>query len=240
MPRIAYEPDQIHQFDQPYAPGVVRDNVFLFYQANLIFSMGLIGGPLVVWFVISAFRNGKGLRGERNFWLMLIGFSLLIGLAVVGERDKFGVAHLTLVPLELLGLTLLAARFCSRRWIALLIVTGCAIDFSLGVFLHARVQHLENTAAHTYFTGLAFGDGHFLIGAPGPDSLYRGAWRNWMDKHQFALCRPVAGYGRGVSIAATRVGTGQGRSARRHRGTPEGRRDISGTAGTGATAARST
>ena len=46
---------------------------------------------------------------------MLIGFSLLIGLAVVGERDYFGVAHLTLVPLELLGLTLLAARFFSQR-----------------------------------------------------------------------------------------------------------------------------
>ena len=77
--------------------------------------MGLIGGPLVVWFVIAAFRGRKGLGAERNFWLMLIAFSLLIGLAVVGERDYFGVAHLTLVPLELLGLTLLSARFFSRR-----------------------------------------------------------------------------------------------------------------------------
>ncbi|MCX6631252.1 MAG: hypothetical protein NTW28_26875 [Candidatus Solibacter sp.] len=188
VPRIAYDPAQAYVFDQPYAPAVVRDNVFLLYQTNLILSMGLIGGPLVVWFVIAAFRGGKGLGGERSFWLMLIGFSLLIGLAVVGERDYFGVAHLTLVPLELLGITLLAARFFSRRLIAYLIVAGCAIDFSMGILLHARVQHLDNTAEHTYYTGLSYGSGQFFIGAAGPDSLNMAAWRNWLGKHHVVLC----------------------------------------------------
>src|ERR1019366_8454186 len=146
VPRIAHDPGQVHLFDQPYTPGVVRDNVFLLYNTNLIFSMGLLGGPLVVGFVMAAFRSGKGMGSERNFWLMFIGFSLLTGLAAVGERDYFGSAHLTLVPLELLGLTLLAARFRTGRWIAWLIVAGCAIDFSLGIFFHTRVQHLDNTA----------------------------------------------------------------------------------------------
>jgi hypothetical protein len=195
VPRISYDPAQVHVFDQPYAPAVVRDNVFLLYQTNLILSMGLIGGPLVVWFAIAALRGGKGLGGERNFWLMLIGFSLPIGLAVVGERDHFGVAHLALVPLELLGITLLAARFFSRRRIALLIVAGCAIDFSLGIFFHARVQHLDNTAEHTYFTGLSYGNGQFLIGAAGPDSLNINAWRNWLGKHHVALCEKWLGMG---------------------------------------------
>ncbi len=187
VPRISYDPVQVHLFDQPYAPAVVRDNVFLLYQTNLILSMGLIGGPLVVWFVVAAFRGRKGLGGERNFWLMLIGFSLAIGLAVVGERDYFGVAHLTLIPLELLGITLLAARFFSRRLVALLIVAGCAVDFSLGVFFHARMQHLDNTAEHTYFTGLSYGNGQFIIGGAGPDSLNMYAWRNWLGKHHVAL-----------------------------------------------------
>jgi hypothetical protein len=188
VPRISYDPVQVHVFDQPYAPAVVRDNVFLLYQTNLILSMGLIGGPLVVWSVVAAFRGGKRLGGERNFWLMLIGFSLAIGLAVVGERDYFGVAHLTLIPLELLGITLQGARFFSRRLVALLIVAGCAVDFSLGVFFHARMQHLDNTAEHTYFTGLSYGNGQFVIGGAGPDSLNIYAWRNWMDKHHVALC----------------------------------------------------
>jgi hypothetical protein len=195
VPRISYDPDQAHLYDQPYTPAMVRDNVFLLYQTNLILSMGLIGGPLVVWFAIAALRSGRGLGGERNFWLMLIGFSLVIGLAVVGERDTFGVAHLTLVPLELLGITLLAARFFTRRWIVLLIVAGCAIDFSLGIFFHARVQHLDNTAGHTYFTGLSYGDGRFVIGAPGPDSLNVSAWRNWMGKHQVVLCEKFLAMG---------------------------------------------
>jgi hypothetical protein len=189
VPRISYDPAQVHLFDQPYAPAVVRDNVFLLYNTNLILSMGVIGGPLVVCFLIAAFRSGKGKGRERNFWLMLIGFSLVIGLAVVGERDYFGSAHLTLLPLELLGLTFLATRFFSRRWIAYLIVAGCAIDFSMGIFLHARVQHLDNTAERTYFTGLSFGNGQFLIGAPGRDSLNMAAWRNWLAKHQMAVCR---------------------------------------------------
>jgi hypothetical protein len=186
VPRIAYYPSQVHLYDQPYTPGMIRDNVFLFYQTNLVFSMGLIGGPLVVWFVIAAFRSRKGLGGERNFWLVLIVFSLLIGLAVVGERDYFGVAHLTLVPLELLGLTLLSARFFSRRLVAYLVVAGCAIDFSLGIFFHVRIQHLENTPQHTYFTGLSYDRGQFAIGAPGPESLNVSAWRNWLGKHQTA------------------------------------------------------
>jgi hypothetical protein len=134
VPRVSYDSAKAHVLDQPYAPAVVRDNVFLLYQANLILSMGLLGGPLAVWFAIAAFRSGKGLGGERNFWLMLIGFSLVVGLAVVGERDYFGVAHLTLVPMELLGITLLAGRFVSRRRIALLIVAGCAIDFAWSIW----------------------------------------------------------------------------------------------------------
>jgi uncharacterized membrane protein YoaK (UPF0700 family) len=197
LPRMAYHPAQAHILDQPYAPAVVRDIVFLLYQPNLILSMGLIGGPLAVWLAIAAFRSGKRRGGERNFWLTLIGFSVLAGFAVVGERDYFGVAHLTLVPMELLGLTLLAARFSWRRWIACLIIAGCAIDFSMGIFFHARVQHLDNTAGHTYFTGLSYGGGQFIVGGAGPDSLNISAWANWMAKHHVVLCEKWLGLGEG-------------------------------------------
>jgi len=54
VPRISYDPAKAHLFDQPYAPAVVRDNVFLLYNTNLILSMGLFGGPLVVWLLIAA------------------------------------------------------------------------------------------------------------------------------------------------------------------------------------------
>jgi len=191
VPRIAYDPSQVHLFDQPYAPAVVRDNIFLLYNTNLVLSMGLIGGPLIVWFVIAALRRKPAARSggrERTFWLLLVPFSLIIGLAVVGERDYFGVAHLTLIPLELLGLTLLSAQFFKSRTVALLAIAGCAIDFGAGVLFHARVQHLENTAQNMYFTGLSVGQGQFAIGQPGPDSLNNFARRNWMAKHLLTLC----------------------------------------------------
>jgi hypothetical protein len=187
VPAIVQDPGKIHLYDQPYAPGMIRDHAFTIYQANVIFSMGLIGGPLVVWFLIQAFRR-RPHTAEYSFWLCLIGFSVIVGIAVVGERDVFGVGHLTLIPMEALGLTLLSAKFLLRRNIALAIVAGCALDFGLGVFFHARIQHLENTVAHRYYAGLSVADGRFLIGMAGPDSLGGGSWRNWFDKRQSLLC----------------------------------------------------
>jgi len=194
VPRILYQPEAAQTFAQPYHPGFVRDIVFLFYNTNLIFSMGLIGGPAVTFLVIATLRRKPDTRHrtaafERTFWILLIAFSVAIGLAVVGERDLFGVAHLTLIPLELLGLTLLAGRFFTSRTLACLLVAGCAIDFGAGIFLQERMQHLENSPGHTYFTGLAFGRGQFLIGDPGPDSVGPAAWNNWMVKRQIRYAR---------------------------------------------------
>jgi hypothetical protein len=83
--------------------GILRDNAFGFYQLNLIFGMGLVGGPFVVW--------------------------LLWG-------------------------------FVRRR--AAGVVAGCFVDFSLGVFLQARLEAFENTSQRTVFTtGLNLGYGAF-------------------------------------------------------------------------------
>jgi hypothetical protein len=183
VPRVVWDSINWRGLQQPYAPATVRDYAFIFYQMNLIFSMGLVGGPLVLWWVIAGWRGRNGPAPQLQFWRWMIGSVVLVGLAVVGERDYLGAAHLTLVPMEVLGLALLAARFDSRRWVAGLIVAGCAVDFSTGVLLHARVQHLENTEQTTYFTGLSFGNGKFFIGSPGPDSLRSSAWVNWMNKH---------------------------------------------------------
>src|SRR5205814_16062 len=66
-----------------------------------------------------------------------------------------------------------------------------------GVFFHARIQHLENTPEHTYFTGLGVGQGQFVIGQPGPDSLNMAAWRNWLAKHLLTLCSTWLAQGEG-------------------------------------------
>jgi hypothetical protein len=67
----------------------------------------------------------------------------LLGIAVHGERDTFGVAHVTLQPLVLLGLTLLAASF---RFLPTLLrgalLAGCVLDFAVGIFLQVHIENL--------------------------------------------------------------------------------------------------
>ena len=147
VPAILQDPAKIHLYDQPYTPALVRDHAFTIYQANVIFSMGPIGGPMVIWFVIQAFRRKGCAARSAQFWMWLIGFTVIVGIAVVGERDFFGVGHLTLIPMEVLGLTLLSAQFFRRRLIAFAIIAGCAFDFALGVFFHARIQTSGEHAA---------------------------------------------------------------------------------------------
>ena len=124
---------------------------------------------------------------------MLIPAAVILGIAVVGERDYNGLAHLTLLPMEMIGLAWLAANFCLRRWVACLILAGALVDFPLGVMLQARVENLENSPGHTVFSGLSFVNGGFAPGVPGPESLSRDAWNNWIEKHQNAMFKQWQG-----------------------------------------------
>jgi len=142
--------------------------------------------------------RGKGMSGEvpertagapeLRFWQILIAGCLFLGVAVVGERDLFGSAHLTLLSLQALGLSMLAAVIpWRRRSLAILLLAGCAVDFSLGVLLQARVESLENTAQRTVFPPLVVVGGALQIAAPGAEGLSDLAWYNWYRKHQYAL-----------------------------------------------------
>jgi hypothetical protein len=140
-----------------------------------------------LWLLAATLRKRFGKPGERAFWTGLVLWSVVVGIAVVGERDPLGVAHLTLVPLAVLGMTLVASRFSSSRALAWVVIAGCVIDFSLGVFLHARIQHLENTPGRPVFMGLVYGKGEFRTGLVSEISLSPMAWDNWMHKHQYRL-----------------------------------------------------
>jgi hypothetical protein len=180
--------------NQANPAGVVRDNAFGFYQVNLIFGMGLVGGPLVLWLLWGFARRGAAGVQEWRFWRVLIPCAIIVGIAVVGERDLMGSAHLTLMPMEVLGLSLIAAAFRWRRVAAIAIVAGCVADFSLGVFLQARLEAIENTPQRTVFTtGLNLGYGTFQMGSATEDGLSETAWGNWFAKHRFALCRHYLG-----------------------------------------------
>lgn len=227
VPIVVRQPALLRSFEQPSHTGTVRDWVFIFYQVNAIFGMGLVGGPLVLWLAYGELRrrrqpparaqtaatarqlkrpagkaqaaaaapaspasgNPRGsVSPERGFWLFMSVGCVLLGIAVVGERDYMGVAHLTLLALQALGLSLLAAAIpWRRRSIAILLLAGCAVDFSLGVLLHAQVESRENSAQHMVFPEMVFVNGTIATTRPGADTLSRSAWQNWYDKQRLAL-----------------------------------------------------
>jgi hypothetical protein len=187
IPAVLRQPEALNIFNQPNRWGKLRDHAFVFYQTNLIFAMGSIGGPLVLWLLYRALRKTRSRPSERAFWLAFIPVIIALGIVVVGESDQLGSAHLTLVPLVALGITLLAAYFPWSRTVALFVIAGCAADFSLGIFLQERVQNLENSPERTVFTGISVHADGIEAGVPGPDSLTVNAWANWYWKNREAL-----------------------------------------------------
>jgi hypothetical protein len=125
---------------------------------------------------------------EQTFWRILIAAGLVLGIAVVGERDPLGVGHLTLLSLQTVGMTMLAATIPWRRGtLAVLVLAGCAVDFSMGVLLQAHVEGLENDAQSTIFPGMDFTGTAIQSSRPGPDALSPSAWNNWYSKHKLSV-----------------------------------------------------
>ena len=181
IPAHVRKPQFLAKFNQPSLAATVRDYAYTFYQPHLIFSMGLVGGPAVLVLLWLSLKRRAAPGAETWFWRMFVPLVVIVGIAVVGERDFLGVAHLTLLPLEIMGLALLAASFPLRRVVVLALLAGCIVDFSLGVFLHARLENLENTPARIVFSGIG------TIWQPGQSPLGGVAWANWYSKHEYSL-----------------------------------------------------
>ena len=119
-----------------------RDVFFLMYQTNLPAAVGLVGWALVGVLTARGFvgRGRRVGRDQRRFWLALVVFCAVVGVAVHGAEDRFGLAHICLQSLVYLALTLLAARFADLprllRWAGL---AGWFADFALGIFLPFRL-----------------------------------------------------------------------------------------------------
>jgi hypothetical protein len=172
---------------QGSADGYLRDVAFVWYQLNLVFAMGALGGLTVLWLVYRHLVRGKP-TPERVFWRWAVPFIVVVGIAVIGERDTAGQPHLTLIPVEVLGVALLAANFRRFPQIAgFLLIAACAVDFYLGVFLQARVESMENTPGHVVFPEPRFAGGSFFFAGEGPEALGGDAWNAWLYKRRATL-----------------------------------------------------
>lgn len=122
--------------------GSLRDWAFQLYQVNLLFVFGSVAW--LVLLVAGARAHRDALPRQRGFWSLFVVGTIVLGVGVHGARDHWGLAHICLQPLTVLGLGFLAARWSSlgQRW-KLAVILGAVIDFALGIALQFGVQSFE-------------------------------------------------------------------------------------------------
>ncbi|HEX2854933.1 MAG TPA: glycosyltransferase family 39 protein [Opitutaceae bacterium] len=126
-----------------------RDVFFQSYQLNLFLLFGS-----TAWLVIlRELRRAGRETGARwvRFWGIFIAGAVVVGVAVHGNRDHWGLAHICLQPLLLLGISFLAARWSTLAlpW-KITVAIGVALDLAAGIVLHFWVQNHPANAVGIY------------------------------------------------------------------------------------------
>lgn len=120
--------------------GALRDTWFQFYQVTLPGGFGALGA-FVLAGVLARARPAAPPR-IRLGWTLAVAAFVVLGVAVHGARDTWGLAHICLQPLVLLGLAALAARVpAAPPLLRAGLVLGAAFDFVAGIALHLAVQN---------------------------------------------------------------------------------------------------
>lgn len=119
--------------------GWLRDWCFQLYQINLAFIFGSVAWLVILVLLARAAREAP--PRVRAAWGAGIVTIAVLGVMVHGGRDGWGLAHICLQPLVLLGLALLAARWSTlapgwRR----LAIAGATVDVLLGILLQFGAQ----------------------------------------------------------------------------------------------------
>ena len=126
-------------FVQASGSGWWRDWFFSVYQLNLFFAAGSAAWLGILVTARSDWRDAA--QRLRVFWVLFVSGAFFLGIAAHGGRDTWGLAHICLQPLVLLGLAYLAAGWgkLDRNWQRLLLA-GAVVDFGAGVVLSLGVQ----------------------------------------------------------------------------------------------------
>jgi hypothetical protein len=119
--------------------GYWRDWCFQLYQLNLFFVFGSVAWLALLRELPRAWTPAPSRC--RWFWVLFAGGVILLGVAVHGARDTWGLAHICLQALVVLGLAFLATRWTglTRGW-RVVLVAGASVDFCLGIALSFAVQ----------------------------------------------------------------------------------------------------
>jgi 4-amino-4-deoxy-L-arabinose transferase-like glycosyltransferase len=125
-------------FRQSSPWGSLRDQCFILYQVNLPLALGCVG-----WIAVAreGWRESRVSPRDRLFWALALTGFILGSIAVYGDREHYGITHICLQSVVLLGIAFLASRWerlgPGWRWA---LIAGCAADFCLGIALQFAVE----------------------------------------------------------------------------------------------------
>lgn len=123
---------------QPEPVGRFHDVAFVFYQVNLVTAFG-VGNLFVLGWLMARTPGGRG----RRFWVATIGVAVVTGIGAHSRLDELGLAHISLQPLVLMGLSWIAREAGAiPRWLCVVGGAGLIMDFVAGILLHFGLQSL--------------------------------------------------------------------------------------------------
>ena len=136
-------PAEYSFISQASTPGFIRDYLFNIYQTTLPGAFGCAGLVLLAWCAIHR-RPPVGCAAERQFWRWFPAGVITLGIASAYWPDRWGVVHICLLPMVIIGLAWLAARLgdvparVRPIWAGALIVDA-ALGIALQFYLQATV-----------------------------------------------------------------------------------------------------
>jgi hypothetical protein len=111
------------------------------YQSNLFLALGSVGWLIAVLQAHKLAQRAVD-KSLLYFWAWFMPGAVVLGIGVVGERHRWGLVHLDLQPVVLLGLIVVAAAWPTMsKPLRLLMFLGLSCDFALGVALHFAYEH---------------------------------------------------------------------------------------------------
>jgi Dolichyl-phosphate-mannose-protein mannosyltransferase len=138
------------------ALGYSRDFMFFLYQTNLYFAFGSMGLIIIAYITTLNIIEKKFSLERYIFWFLFITFNIILGIAVHGKLALYGLTHICLQPIILLGTAFIASNFYKLPKLGrLIIIGGLVLDLLLGIILHLYVQNITPNDSSTIWDGLS-------------------------------------------------------------------------------------
>lgn len=138
LPDIVHYPLYSPLENSPTVNLVVREIMFILFQRSILMMFGCLN---VLFIILLFYRLRISFSNRGFFWPILIGGGTFLGIAVIGARDPFGLAHICLVPIMVLGVSFLAIQIDKLSTLERIVfVGGVLVDAVAGIGLHFWFQ----------------------------------------------------------------------------------------------------